>query len=213
MCKYGCGKPGVFPFKKGGFCCSKHYTKCSVIAKKIGDKSGKTRRENPIKRSEEFKAELSIKFKQQWADGRRKFTPAMLANSKNIRQYVSPIPWNKGKKNTQIPWNKGLKSRQKEPVDGENVCYKNFKKYRDRITVRTKTTYLENKEKLNPNNFPLGRCGVVGAYQIDHIISVKDGFEQQISVEQMSSVENLQIIPWLDNLKKYYTDRRKKKRI
>lgn len=45
----------------------------------------------------------------------------------------------------------------------------------------------------------IGRCGVEGAYQLDHIISKYHGFENGIPPEQIGDIQNLQIIPWLDN--------------
>ena len=104
----------------------------------------------------------------------------------------------------QIPWNKGLKKQESlEILSRDDEAYSNFQKYRNRIAVRTKKTYMEFKEDINPENLMLGKCGIPGAYQIDHIISVRVGFEQNISIEYMSSRENLQILPWLENIKKY----------
>ena len=45
-------------------------------------------------------------------------------------------------------------------------------------------------------------CGVEGGWQLDHIISIKYGFENNIDPVIISSIENLQMLPWLDNVKK-----------
>lgn len=45
----------------------------------------------------------------------------------------------------------------------------------------------------------IGRCGVDGAYQMDHIIPIKHGFVNNISPSIIGNIENLQIIPWEEN--------------
>lgn len=54
---------------------------------------------------------------------------------------------------------------------------------------------LENADKR-------GRCGVKGAYQLDHIISINEGWEKGIPAEEIGAFENLRIIPWKQNLTK-----------
>lgn len=56
---------------------------------------------------------------------------------------------------------------------------------------------------MNPNDLPRGKCGIDGAFHIDHKVSVRYGFDNNIPVEIISSHENLELIPWLDNIKKY----------
>jgi hypothetical protein len=100
--------------------------------------------------------------------------------------------------------NKGIRKQESlEIISRNDPVYSNFRKYRNRVAVRTRKTYEQFKEEINPSNFTLGKCGIDGAYQIDHITTVRIGFEQGIAVEEISSKENLQIIPWLDNIKKY----------
>ena len=47
-----------------------------------------------------------------------------------------------------------------------------------------------------------GRCGVEGAYQIDHIISVSEGFKKEISPDIIGDISNIRMIPWKENLLK-----------
>lgn len=58
-------------------------------------------------------------------------------------------------------------------------------------------TKLENSDKLR------GKSGVEGAYQLDHIYSIHDGYINNISPEVIGSIHNLQFIPWLDNIRKH----------
>jgi hypothetical protein len=57
---------------------------------------------------------------------------------------------------------------------------------------------LENFDKQR------GRCGVSGAYQLDHKISIKNGFNNTISPEIIGHINNLQIIPWELNRQKWH---------
>jgi len=57
---------------------------------------------------------------------------------------------------------------------------------------------LENSNKLR------GRCGVQGAYQLDHILSKKYGFENNISPEIIGNINNLRFIPWKENRSKWF---------
>lgn len=49
---------------------------------------------------------------------------------------------------------------------------------------------------------PRVRCGVDGAYQLDHIISIKRGFEEGIPASTISHISNLQFISWKANRSK-----------
>jgi len=47
-----------------------------------------------------------------------------------------------------------------------------------------------------------GRCGVDGAYQLDHNISINDGWKYNIPPEIIGEIGNLRMIPWKENLLK-----------
>lgn len=47
-----------------------------------------------------------------------------------------------------------------------------------------------------------GRAGINGAYQVDHIISIKDGFLNDIPEELIADISNLQFITWEENIRK-----------
>jgi hypothetical protein len=216
-CRYGCGKKGIHQLQKSGlWSCSTNPMKCSVNAKKMVT----SRRITGYEHTESTKGKISkshIGLKQsletrlkrsQKLKGRKR--PIQIikkiteSNHKYWLKHKRPAPWNKGKKGFQIPWNKGL--RKQEPIailERNDPIYSNFRKYRNRVAVRTKKNYEANKEKINPNNLKLGKAGIKGAHHVDHIISVRKGFEKAVSVEEISKPENLQILTWLDNIKKY----------
>jgi hypothetical protein len=82
-----------------------------------------------------------------------------------------------------------------------------FDSFKNRVRGLTKTTYNNCKEQINPLNLIRTPSGVHGGYQLDHIISIKRGFEEGISPEILASKENLQMITWEQNLERRKLDR------
>jgi hypothetical protein len=87
--------------------------------------------------------------------------------------------------------------------DGSVRCSKNPSQcpvnIEKRVKTRQKTGYghsAETKEKIS-------KAGIDGAHHIDHIVSVREGFEKSIPVEDIADPTNLQVITWLDNIRKY----------
>jgi len=74
LCDYGCGKPGIYQFKNGKWCCNINHRKCKCIGNKIGtSKTGKKRKPHTLetikkikesntgkKRSEETKEKMKV---------------------------------------------------------------------------------------------------------------------------------------------------------
>ena len=78
------------------------------------------------------------------------------------------------------------------------IMYPIKKQYKAEVwrhTYKQSLNELENYDKR-------GRMGVEGAYQIDHIISVDEGFKKGISAEKIGHISNIQILPWKENLEK-----------
>jgi len=74
-----------------------------------------------------------------------------------------------------------------------------FSKYKYTVQSLTNKNDLSILENFDKNR---GLCGVDGAYQLDHIMSIKYGFDNNIDPELISSIENLQFIPWKENRSK-----------
>ena len=71
-----------------------------------------------------------------------------------------------------------------------------WKKYKIdvwRITKQQPLQLLENFEKRGVN-------GEEGAYTLDHIISLKKGFKENIAPEIIGNIKNLQMLPWEENI-------------
>lgn len=85
-------------------------------------------------------------------------------------------------------------------TDSDCVSKKSeFEKYRKLVVYYTKRQplhLLENSDK------PRTVCGVSGGYQLDHILSIKDGFIRGIEPRFVASLINLRFIPWEENNRK-----------
>jgi len=53
---------------------------------------------------------------------------------------------------------------------------------------------------LNPKGHKLGRSGVPGAYQLDHIVPISLCWDYRVPEDRASAVRNLQVVPWFVNL-------------
>jgi hypothetical protein len=166
-----------------------------------------------------------------WARGKTKETNESLAKmAKNVsKANKGCIPWNKGltkneheslqiigekrrgKKHTneikkiisdhsKSRWESGLYNNQ------YGKKYKEFKKYQHKVHKLThKVKHLIEGYDSEKH----GKMGKNGAYQIDHIIDIKFGFDNNIPEEKIADLSNLQFIPWEENIKKGYYGKRK----
>jgi hypothetical protein len=78
-----------------------------------------------------------------------------------------------------------------------------FERYRRQVARLTEKTYVEFYQSINPENYPRTLCGVQGGYQLDHIVPVKYGFENNIPANLLAEKYNLQVIPWQENRSKW----------
>lgn len=76
--------------------------------------------------------------------------------------------------------------------------------YGYKVRQASEKTYNENIDILNPKKHKRTLCGVENGYQLDHIISIKEGYERGVSVDEMSALNNLQLIPWKENRDKWF---------
>lgn len=71
---------------------------------------------------------------------------------------------------------------------------------------RYKSIVLYLTEKVRhqiTKGYKTGLAGVPGAYHIDHIYSIMNGYKNHISPLVIGSLSNLQMIPWKENLSKH----------
>lgn len=77
-----------------------------------------------------------------------------------------------------------------------------YKKYCRKVRYLTETEYSKYSNEINPKKFPRTLCGVDGGYQLDHIKGVSECFCSGVSIEDCASKNNLQMLPWKNNLSK-----------
>lgn len=76
-----------------------------------------------------------------------------------------------------------------------------FSYYRRLVGYHTRNQDLKILENFDK---PRTLCGVVGGYQLDHIIPIKVGFEMGILPSIIGNINNLRFIPWKENRSKGY---------
>jgi len=86
-----------------------------------------------------------------------------------------------------------------------------YQNYCRKVRYLTELEYSKYSDIINPHNKPRTLCGVDGGYQLDHIKGVSECFYSNVSIEECSSKENLQMIPWKENLDKRIFNKNKNK--
>ena len=77
-----------------------------------------------------------------------------------------------------------------------------YRRYRNRVTKLSEQTYKENESFLNPHNYKRTICGIENGFQLDHIVGVRESYDAGRPPEEVSRLENLQLLPWKQNLMK-----------
>lgn len=73
-----------------------------------------------------------------------------------------------------------------------------YKEYRRIVDALTKTTYIANKEKINPNDL----ARTPSDYNLDHEYSIIDAYVNRVAPEVVSHWSNLRMIPFAENIRK-----------
>ena len=202
---------GIFS-KRSDVCPGPNFTEGRTIFKRI----------SPTEQTRK-KTSDSLKGNTPWNKGKTevysKETLSAMSGSKK-----GCTPWNKDKKTGLDAWNKGLTKETDDRVFeyiNKQIGQKRFgnyvsgikhpnyredtpeyKRYRKKVDLLTEKTYAQHITTINPNSHPRTLCGVEGGYQLDHIISVYEGYKQNIDPKDIADVGNLQMLPWKENLKK-----------
>ncbi len=77
-----------------------------------------------------------------------------------------------------------------------------YRRYANKVHRLTRHVYEANAHIINPHNHPRTLAGVPGGYHLDHKVSVRYGFDNGWPPEQLATVDNLQMLPWRDNVRK-----------
>ncbi len=85
----------------------------------------------------------------------------------------------------------------------KNIQYTSFKRYKEAAYRLAEKVYNENIDVLNPEGYIRGKQKLNNDnYHLDHIIPITICWEEGISIEKCSSIENLQLIHWRENISK-----------
>jgi hypothetical protein len=124
-------------------------------------------------------------------------------NKKSICNSCSSLLYDKGGKlNNVLTTEMRLEAiAKREGYPDYKTYYATFqdrKKYHRRVwnlTYKQPIEFLENFDKR-------GKSGIDGAHQIDHIIPIKYGFENNIPAEEIAHINNLRMLTWEENISK-----------
>lgn len=75
---------------------------------------------------------------------------------------------------------------------------KKFENYKKQVRALTAKNYKLNKDFINPNGLKIGKKN----HHIDHKYSIHEGYKNGIDCHIIASKENLQVIPYNENLSK-----------
>lgn len=147
---------------------------------------------------------VSNKWKENFNNGYEVWNKGLTKNDNLIIKKISEKI--KGRKHSEdvkkiisfhskLRWSQGVYDNQY----GKN--YTEFKKYQHKVHKLTRKIkhLIEGYDETKH-----GKMGVNGAFQIDHIIDIKYGFDNNIPAEEIADLKNLQFIPWEENIKKGY---------
>lgn len=109
-------------------------------------------------------------------------------------------------KSNKVAWSNPSESRIEGCIKRRRGDLREYRNYANKVHRLSEKVYQANIDILNPKRYTRGRAGVDGAYQLDHILTIKDGFRLNKSPEFMSRLENLRLLTWRQNLARNNTE-------
>ena len=95
-----------------------------------------------------------------------------------------------------------FKSKNKARQERYLLTATEWQLYAGKARRISEASYNANKDTINPENLPRGLAGVQDAYQLDHIISVRTCYENNVPPEVCGDYTNLQFLSWRENSEK-----------
>jgi hypothetical protein len=158
------------------------------------EKGIKTNRENGTYEKNHIKAKQT---------SLEKYGDATYRNSNKCKETKLEKYGNENYNNAQ---NAQVKKRQTMEQSGQWIPLdqmSDWELYKREVRKLTEQNYDIHKEIINPNNYNRVLCGQDG-YQLDHIISVYEGFQRGLSIDYISSEHNLQMLTPDENRTKWH---------
>ena len=75
-----------------------------------------------------------------------------------------------------------------------------WEKYKSAVHQISRLNYIKYKTSINPYNYPRGKAGQEGKYQLDHMVAMRYCFDNNIPPEICAHPQNLQMLLWTENL-------------
>lgn len=94
--------------------------------------------------------------------------------------------------NTDLATKKRCGNKHPRWVENKN----DFVLYSRSVRSLTETVYKKHLDLINPHRHKRSLCGIENGWQLDHKISIKTGFTNDMPIKKIASVDNLQMLPW-----------------
>ena len=120
-----------------------------------------------------------------------------------VKRLLSELAKNNHFAGETNPWYGKSRSGELSPRYRHDIDHTDFNKFKNRVYMLTEKVYREHQGEINPNNYVRAKAGVAGGYHLDHKVSISYGYSNGWTPEQLSSKENLQMLPWEENIRKY----------
>ena len=185
LCEFGCGNIATYTQKNGKQICCRSASKCPVLKKKNSNGN---------------KGRVCT-----WGD-------KLSESNKRTKSQQTITAWNKGITKDMHPGMKAVSDAQKRLAEQQiqkiipttDPIYSDIRRYRSRIVSRSNYTYRKNLQLLNPNNYVIGNHGE-NVYHLDHKYPISEAFKFNVPIELMSGIDNLQLLPYAENVRKSNT--------
>jgi len=221
-----CGNPRKFNTFKNGYiltcgnkkCSDNHPERIRKIQENLPDDIGERRSKGLKKRTKSEIDEAVLKSKQTCFEKYGDENYRNLEKSKNtcLEKYGTEYSFQSINNRTKTKETKLQKyghefyCNQKQSVkttriNGElNGTMVPLSSYSDWELYKYKVRRLTEKQPLNTlkNYHKRGFVTENDAYHVDHIISIHEGFSKNIPIHLIASIDNLQMLPAIENIKK-----------
>lgn len=148
-----------------------------------------------IKRRSESLKKVNHWWHDKIAESRRKNGTYKLTDDHKQKISENTVFSNTGKNHVRIKKILEENSITYEEYLNKLNDYERYKREVMNLTKRLDVSSLDNYDKR-------GRAGVSGAYHLDHKIEISEGYVKGISPRELAKIDNLQFIPWEENMKK-----------
>jgi len=188
----------------------KYGVECNFSLKECREKANKTKLEkygdenynNPKSISETLKnktdEEIRIVHEKAKITSLQKYGDATYRNIEKCKQTKLEKYGDENYNNAEIAQEQKRKTMEENGHWIPKDKMSDWEIYKLAVRRLTEKTYKQYKDDINPNNYNRVLCGEDG-YQLDHIISVYKGFNDNISADIIAGKDNLQMLLWKDN--------------